>query len=359
MKLHRALLCMVAATLSGSATAWALNTTPPRTSWLQESAPSTPSASATSQETATRSAQAAPYHTQAAPAPGMPESGKKKSKKDEYTGPNTIVELAPAPMLDEEGKQRLDPDGKPLFNPPVKQQRDKKGHPLFTEAGKPVMQTASELGYDENGKKLHAQKVKPPKMNPVTISRGTLTVDGMTARAALNYDIPDLKYLYLFAPGVGIVVVSDEPFPGAIQQAHGFDGRTLTVAIREHTLELGSDKPLLGKGAKPAYVLLDRDFTLPSRSPVMGYGPTRKAPYAWPGAKPNAALAGVEAPPVPANMLPTQLLSPCPAGQMRRAAPKVLPGQRVPDQPCVPVSTVKGAAAAPVSNAKAASPSAL
>lgn len=268
---------------------------------------------------------------------------KSKGKKDEYTGPTTIVELPPTPMLDEEGKQRLDPDGKPMFNAPVKQQRDKKGHPLFDEAGKPVMQTTTELGYDERGKKLHAEKVKLPKTTPVTIARGTLSVDGMTARAALNYEIADFKYLYLFAPGIGIAVVSNEPFPGATQRAHGFSGNTLTVAVGEHVLQLETDGKFLGKGTRPAYVLVDRKFTLPSISPEMGYGTTLKPPYSWPGARPNAQLAG--APPVPADMLPTQLLKPCPAGQMRRAAPKALPGQVAPDQPCVAIANVKTAAA--------------
>ena len=81
-----------------------------------------------------------------------------KGKKAPYTGPTTVVELPPTPMLDEEGKQRLDPEGKPMFNPPVKQQRDKYGHPLFDEKGQPVMQTATELGYDEHGKRLKAKK---------------------------------------------------------------------------------------------------------------------------------------------------------------------------------------------------------
>ena len=267
--------------------------------------------------------------------------GKHKGKKDEYTGPTEIVELPPTPMLDEEGKQRLDPDSKPMFNPPLKQQRDKKGHPLFDEGGKPVFQAANELGYDEKGKKLHAEKVKTPKMTPVSISRGALSVDGMTGRAALNYEIKDFKYLYLFAPGIGIAVVSNEPFPGAKPQAKGFNGPNLMVNVGEHTLALASDKILLAKGIKPAYVLVDRQFRLPSGSPESGYGTTLKAPYAWPGAKPNTELAGVAAPPVPVNMLPMQLLKPCPSGQMRRAAPKALPGQVAPDQPCVAIPAVR------------------
>jgi hypothetical protein len=271
--------------------------------------------------------------------PAVAGAAKSKSKKVEYTGPTEIIVLPPTPMLDEEGKQRLDPDGKPMFNAPVKQQRDKKGHPLFDEKGKPVFQTAKEMGYDEHGKKLHVEKEKPPKTTPVSIASGTLTVDGWTGKAALNYDIADLKYIYLYAPGIGIAVVSNEPFPGATVQQAAFNDKSLSVAIGDHHIELASDKRLLGKVPQPAYVLLDRDFVLPSKFPVMGYGTTRKAPYAWPGAKPNVQVAGaVTPPPLNPNLLPVLLLKPCPAGQMRPAGPTVLPGEKAPEQPCVPIS---------------------
>lgn len=271
---------------------------------------------------------------------------KHKGKKDEYTGPNTIVQLAPTPMLDDQGIQRLDPDGKPMWNAPVMQQRDKRGHPLFTAEGKPVFQTATDLGYDEHGKKLHVKKVKPPKMIPVSIARGTLTVDGMTGKTALNYDIADLKYIYLYAPGIGVAVVSNAPFPGATEQKSAFSNNTLTVTIEDHTLQLASEKRLLSKKVEPAYVLVDRGFKLPSIFPVIGYGTVRKAPYAWPGAKPNVRLADDEAPPPPADLMPTQLLTPCPTGQMRKAGPPVLPGQMAPPQPCVSIKSVTAQASA-------------
>src|ERR1035438_1513354 len=82
-------------------------------------------------------------------------------------------------MLDSEDKQRVDPDGKPMFNPPVTQIRDTKGHPVFDADGKPVFATATNPGYDEKGKKIAVKKEKPPKMTPVSISAGTLTVDGV------------------------------------------------------------------------------------------------------------------------------------------------------------------------------------
>ncbi|WP_433967132.1 hypothetical protein [Tunturiibacter gelidiferens] len=240
-------------------------------------------------------------------------------------------------MLDAEGKQQQDPEGKLMFNPPVRQQRDKKGHPLFDAEGKPVMQTRSELGYDENGKKLHAPKEKPPKTVSVSISRGTLTVDGMTGKAALNYEIKDLKYVYIYVPGVGTTIISNDPFPGAVEQKNAFDDKTLTVTVGDHVLQLASDNRLLGKTQQSAFVLVDRSFSVPTKFPVVGYGPIRVAPYAWPGSKENEVLTGaIEAPPLPADLRPTPLLQPCPAGQMRTAGPRCSldrPPRRVPAYP--------------------------
>ena len=271
------------------------------------------------------------------------EEKKGKKGKEVYTGPTTIIELPPTPMLDEQGQQRLDPDAKPMWNPSVKQQRDKKGHPLFDENGKPVFQTATELGFDEHGKKIKVKKEKEPKKIPVSIARGTMTVDGMTGKAALNYDIADLKYMYLYAPGIGVVVVSSEPFPGATEEKKAFNLNTLTVTVGEHTLQVASEKNILGMKPESAFVLIDRSFTLPSRFPVMGYGTLRKPPYQWPGSKQNGKEADVAdfAPPPPTDLLPTQLLAPCPTGQIRKPAPQALPGQTAAIQPCVPIKAAQ------------------
>jgi hypothetical protein len=294
------------------------------------------------QATTVAAPQAAPVKVdpKAAKAQAAEEKKEKKAeeaKKKIYTGPNTVIVLAPTPMLDEVGTQRLDPDGQPMFNPAVRQQRDKKGHPLFDENGKPVFQTATELGYDEKGKKIHLSKVKPPKMTPVTIARGTFTVDGMIGKAELNYTIADFKFMYLYAPGIGTLVVSNEPFAGATLQKNAFNEKTLTVSTGDHHLQVASDNFLLGKKPLPAYVLLDRTFVLPTPYPVVGYGGLTKAPYVWPGSHENADLKGafVKPPPIPVNLQPVLLLTPCPAGQMRPAAPPVLPGEKAPVQPCV------------------------
>jgi hypothetical protein len=290
------------------------------------------------------------------PAGIAPSPGKGKKEKQVYTGPTTLVELPPTPMLDEEGKQRQDPDGKLMFNPPVRQQRDKNGHPLFDLKGQPMMQTENNLGYDENGKKLHPVKVKPPKTVPVSISRGILTVDGLTGKAALNYEIKDLKYLYFYVPGIGTTVVSNDPFPGAVEQKHAFDDKTLTVKVGEHVIQVSSDNRLLGKTPESAFVLIDKYFVVPTKFPVMGYGPIRVAPYAWPGSRVNEDLKGaVEAPPLPVDLRPTLLLQPCPPGQMRPASSAVLPGQTAAPKPCMPIvtATSPNSMASPTGNTQA------
>lgn len=301
----------------------------------------------------TSSPTAAPTAPSAAPAsaPSIP-STKGKKAKNAYTGPATIVVLPATPMLDGEGKQRLDPDGNLMFNPPVRQIRDKKGHPVFDADGKPVFQTATNLGYDEKGKRIPIKKVRPAKMTPVSISAGTLTVDGWTGKARLNYDIADLKFLYFYAPGIGIAVVSQNQFPGAKEQAGAFNGRALRITVDGHPIELASEKLLLGKKPQSAWVAVDRGFQLPAKFPVFGYGTATKAPYAWPGSKEGVAAKGpVEAPPLPPDVRPTLLLAPCPAGMMRPAGPPVLPGQKAVEQPCVPIKAGSSTATTAAPNA--------
>ena len=284
-----------------------------------------------------------------------------EAKKKIYTGPNTVIVLPPTPMLDEEGRQRLDPDGQPMFNAAVRQQRDKKGHPLFDDKGKPVFQTASDLGFDEHGKKIKVHKEKEPKMIPVSIARGTFTVDGMIGKAELNYNIADLKFIYLYAPGIGTLVVSSRPFTGSKEEKNAFNQKTLTVTTGDHTLQVASDNLILGKKPLSAFVLVDRDFLLPTPYPVMGYGGLIKAPYVWPGSHENADLKGafVKPPPIPVNLQPVLLLAPCPVGQMRRATPPVLPGQKVEPQPCVMIPKGKVTVSGPAVKKAAATPAAV
>jgi hypothetical protein len=206
-----------------------------------------------------------------------------------------------------------------------------------------VFQSATDLGYDEHGKKIKAKRVKPPKATPVSVASGILTVDGWTGKARLNYDIADMKYIYISAPAIGTTIVSLNQFPGATEQRNAFTDKTLRVTVEGHAIELTSEKRMLGKKPASAWVAVDRGFLLPAKFPVFGYGATARPPYAWPGSKQENEDAGVVAPPpLPVDVRPALQLTPCPAGMMRQAGPAVLPGQETQEKPCVAIRAVAG-----------------
>jgi hypothetical protein len=184
--------------------------------------------------------------------------------------------------------------------------------------GKPV----ATKGKVKNVKK---KKEKAPKLTPVNIVQGTLTVDGWTGKARMNYDIADLKYIYLWAPGVGTVVVSNVKFPLGKEEPNAFSGNTLKVDANGHTLELYSQKKLL-KDKKPvsAWVYVDNAYQFASAFPAMGYGTTIAAPYAWPGAKvvQMAKTGAVLPPPLPKELVPAVAKPACvPAGSKAAGTP--------------------------------------
>lgn len=175
------------------------------------------------------------------------------------------------------------------------------------------------------------KKEKPPKLVPMSIVNGTLTMDGVTGKAELNYDIADLHYLYIWAPGVGTVVISNKEFAGAAEQKKGFSMNAVDVTVDDHKLEIYSDQPLFDKRKEKelvrdvgmqlvsAWVRVDKEYALPTPYPAMGYGMTANAPYAWPGAKPpeKRAKGVVTPPPVPVWMRPAT----APAGATQPATP--------------------------------------
>jgi hypothetical protein len=156
--------------------------------------------------------------------------------------------------------------------------------------------------------KMKPVKEKPPKLLPVNIVHGELTVDGLIAKAGLNFQIADLKFFYIWVPGLGTAIVSNQPFPGAKIQANALEGKVLTVNADGHQLQLACDQPLIyekNTKAKPKpismFVAVDRSFDRGSAYPEFGYGTVVKAPYTWPGTlvdqHPNA-----NAPALPSNL---------------------------------------------------------
>jgi hypothetical protein len=151
-------------------------------------------------------------------------------------------------------------------------------------------------------KKEKEKKEKPPKVTPLTIVHGVLTVDGWTAKADLNYAIPDVKFLYVWVPGTGTYVISNRAFPGATEVPDGFNGTMLTVTANKHKVQVVSDKQLLPKKKESAFVAVDSGYKDTARAPRLGYGDTSAAPYAYPGSLVNTSTS--EAVPIPTSMRP-------------------------------------------------------
>lgn len=208
--------------------------------------------------------------------------------------------------------------------------------------------TAAAAAGGKKGKKK--KKEKEPKLTPVHIEQGTLTIDGWTGKARLNYDIADLKFIYVWAPGIGTIIASNQKFPQGAEQKNAFNGSTLTLDANGHQIQISSEKKLL-KDKKPAsaWVFVDTIYKTPSVFPQMGYGSTKDRPYSWPGAKETPVQKGgiMAAPPLPAGMRPMIAKPTClPAGAASTtgAKPTATACPATPGKPAVPPS---GPAAAP------------
>lgn len=163
---------------------------------------------------------------------------------------------------------------------------------------------------------LHRKKIG------MKIENGTLTVDGWTGKARLNYDISEVKFLYIYSPGIGTVIVSNQHFPNSMEQKNALNGKTLTATTPDgHMIQLTSDKVLVDKKSQSVFVATDAAYTLPVKYPTLGYGSIARAPYNWPGARPLSEQQKKQeskVPPLPKGMEARPMTLPC---------QKVAPGQ--------------------------------
>ncbi len=192
--------------------------------------------------------------------------------------------------------------------------------------------------------KKKKKKEKKPKMLPMHVVNGILTMDGATGKARMNYDIADFKFLYIWAPGVGVAVVSNVAFPLATEQPNAFNEGLLDVTAGGHKLEVFSDKPFLGKKPLSAWMYLDTDFVLPTSYPAMGFGATAAAPYAWPGSQsPPKRKKGVAPPPLPIELLPMAIHPPAPPVPAKtEPPPEAQPDAAKPETPTTLPDAPKG-----------------
>lgn len=238
----------------------------------------------------------------AKPAPQPPTSSDPSPAPQK--GSETASDSAPTHQTGEKDKdsKTLKLEGNEIVAPTL----DADGNPIMLEKC-----ARKDKACEKKRKELQKRKTTGLK-----ITNGTLTVDGWTGKARLAYDISEVKFLYLSAPEIGTVIVGMQRFPGSSEQKAAFNDKTLTVTTPEgHTLQLSSDKPLLGnKKPESAWVLLDPAYIQSPRYPEFGYGSTAHSPYNWPGSRPltdDEKKAISKAPSLPKGMETKQMTLPC------------------------------------------------
>ncbi len=161
------------------------------------------------------------------------------------------------------------------------------------------------------------------KKTGMKIENATLTVDGWTGKARLNFDISEVKFLYVSAPTIGTVIASLEHFPNSVEQKNALDGKQLTLTTPAgNTLQIAGEHDLIDKKPHSLYVAIDAGYTQGGRYPTFGYGSTARAPYNWPGVRPPTEKERkviANAPPLPQGMEAAQMNLPC---------QKVAPGEQ-------------------------------
>lgn len=149
------------------------------------------------------------------------------------------------------------------------------------------------------------------------VQNGTLTVDGWTGKARLNYDVKNFQYLYVSVPTYGTIVASPEHFPNSTELKNALDGQTLTITTKDdHIVQLASDELLAGKQKHSIFYSVDSNYRQPGNFPSVGYGFVNKAPYAWPGTLPlteDQKRRMAQAPVLPKGMEAREMTLPCQA----------------------------------------------
>lgn len=311
---------------------------------------------------------------QTAPAPASAPAASTQPSEEKIE-PTTPAQMEGSPALEKPAKPLTKSEEKALRK---KQKEDEKKAKEAEEEKKFLKLQGDDIvapTLDADGNPIHlapcskkdkvCQKKRKALLKKKTagmkIENGTLTVDGWTGKARLNYDISEVKFLYVWVPGMGTTIISTQNFPGAKEQKDALKGNTLSVKTADdHLIQLNSDNPLMGKSKKSLsmWVATDADYNLTAKYPTFGYGSTAKAPYNWPGTRPlsekeQKQLQASHAPPLPKGMETKQMELPCvnvkPGEEIK---PVKLNGITYTPKPCA----VKGAAPGAYSTAEGERP---
>jgi hypothetical protein len=258
----------------------------------------------------------------------VPAESQQQTSMASVADTKPTVSSAPAPATGMPGAvaaERLPEDVDP--NPPHPEELEKTGMTWTGEyemdkLNRPILDVegnAIPVLYDKKGHRVH-MTAKVPKPHPASIVAGVLTVDGWIGKAELNYEIRDLRYLYISAPPFGTMVISSSEFPGSTEVKGAFTPSGLDLKMDDHEVLLETKRPILHeKSAESAWVKVDKTYLADRRSPVLGYGAKLASPYQWPGARVAKASDKGYVPALPENMRPKMAQPVCSASKPCRS----------------------------------------
>lgn len=126
-----------------------------------------------------------------------------------------------------------------------------------------------------------AAAVQPANAVAIHLSGGKLYRGDELLLDGLSLIQTRLEYLFVYAPGFGLITVSPHPFPDA-DEAGRFRGERLELTAGGESFTLAADQPILDGTERPAWVRLDRSYSLGVDTPMFGYGDDPAAPERWP-----------------------------------------------------------------------------
>ncbi|HYE59409.1 MAG TPA: M56 family metallopeptidase, partial [Rhodothermales bacterium] len=120
--------------------------------------------------------------------------------------------------------------------------------------------------------------MRPSRTGRINLEKATVEVDGRKAIGEVGWVSSDGAVTF-YDPQVGLFVVSDRPFEGAVQ-AGTFENDRLRFSAGRHEVEVRSrgTRPIVEGGSAPAYVLHDPDYRSAGERGWIGAGAPSRVP---------------------------------------------------------------------------------
>jgi hypothetical protein len=113
------------------------------------------------------------------------------------------------------------------------------------------------------------------------ISNGKLYMEKSLVLESFSVIRSEPGYLFFYVPDFGLVTVATKEFAGAESSGY-FKGARLEFVANGSSFSLIASHSILDSEEKTAWVSIDTNYSLDTKSAIAGYGDYSQAPYYWP-----------------------------------------------------------------------------